>query len=391
MQTSIFAAAQDEGFWLRISTEGKALRTVARTCGVLLGVCLAFSFISPAQARKPLSYANHLSANHPVNLALKTYFDGLTEATNGDLKFQMFPGGAMGGGKALLGLARDGVVDSSFINALYEPSSLPVEAMIAQLLYPNSLVVAGAQNEMFLLHCPQCNAELAKNNVVPLMYYATPTYYLLCTKPIANLREAQGVKVRSVGSFGRLSAALGMTPVNLTSDETYQSLQRGQLSCALGSLDWLTSYSLQDVIKDITDLPMGAIGGLMHLGFNQTSWKSLTDAERTAIRKGLAATVADLEFQYEKGSEQARQGAKTKNIAFVSASAEMKARVAQYHKDELKQIIAKAESGGIDNAAALMDEYLKLIAKWEKIVAKAGKSQKEYEQALNDEIFSKLK
>ena len=65
--------------------------------------CAAIGFASPAQARKPLSYANHLPAIHPVNVALKTYFDGVTKASGGSLTFQMFPGGAMGGGKALLG------------------------------------------------------------------------------------------------------------------------------------------------------------------------------------------------------------------------------------------------------------------------------------------------
>lgn len=353
--------------------------------------CTIFGLAPAAHARKPLTYANHLPGSHPVNVALKTYFDNVTKATDGALTFQMLIGGTMGGGKALLGLARDGVVDSAFENALYSSSALPAEAMIAQLLLPDPLVVAGAQNEMFLLHCPKCQKELAKSNIVPLMYYSTPTYYLMCTKPIATVADAQGVKVRSVGSFGRMSATMGMTPVNLTSDETYEALQRGQLSCALGSPDWLTSYSLRDVVKYITDYPLGAVGGLMNLGFNRTSWDSLSDAEKQAMRKGLAAAVADIEFGYVSGSKKAMADAKERKITFVEAGPDLKARVAKFNKEELEHTIAKGKGDGIDDAAGLVQTYRGLIAKWERIVAKVGHDRKAYEQALNDEIFSKVK
>lgn len=365
-------------------------RNNARRGFAALASCAAVAFAAPALAAKPLTYTNHLPGTHPVNVAMKTYFDNITKV-DPSLTFQLMPGGQMGGGKALLGLARDGVVDSAFQNAMYSTSALPVESMIAQLLHPDPLVVAGAQNEMYLLNCPKCISELAKNNIVPLMYYSTPTYYLMCTKSITTLAEAQGVKVRSVGSFGRLSAAMGMTPVNLTSEETYEALQRGQLSCALGSPDWLTSYSLRDVVKYITDFPLGAIGGLMQLGFNSNSWGALTAAQKKEMRKNLAATIADIEFQYVRGSKTAMQDAASRKISFVKAGADLKANVTNFKQDEFKKIVAKGQSDGIADAAALMARYQELITKWEKIVAKVGEDQKAYEQALNQEIFSKLK
>lgn len=352
--------------------------------------CAVLGLTPVAQARQ-LSYANHLPQTHPVNVAMKTFFDDITKATNGDLTFQMMPGGTMGGGKALLGIARDGVVDSAFENAMYSSSALPAEAMIANVLNSDPLVLAGAQNEMYLLHCPQCLAELKKNNIVPMMYYSTATYYLMCTKAIKTVEDADGVKVRSVGSFGRMSASMGMTPVNLTSDETYEALQRGQLACALGSPDWLTSYSLRDVVKFITDYPLGAIGGLMNMGFNSSSWDSLSDAQRQALRKGLAATVADIEFQYVRGSQTAMKDAKERNIQFVQAGPNLKARVAKFNEEELKKVVEKGRSDGIKDAAGLMDTYRKLIIKWEKIAAKVGDDQKAYEKALYEEVFSKVK
>jgi TRAP-type C4-dicarboxylate transport system substrate-binding protein len=352
--------------------------------------CAILGLAGAAQARQ-LSYTNHLPQTHPVNVAMKTYFDDITKATSGDLTFQLMPGGTMGGGKALLGLARDGVVDSAFENAMYSASALPAEAMIAQVLHPNPLVLAGAQNEMFLLNCPQCIGELKKNNIVPMMYYSTPTYYLMCTKPVRNVEEANGVKVRSVGSFGRMAATMGMTPVNLTSDETYEALQRGQLACALGSPDWLTSYSLRDVVKYITDYPLGAIGGLMNMGFNSSSWGSLSGEQKAAMRKGLAATVADIEFQYVHGSHTAMDDAKQRKIELVAMGPDLKQRIAKFNDEEFKKVVAKGEADGIKDAAGLMKTYRRLLDKWEKIAQKVGDDQKAYEKALHDEVFSKVK
>lgn len=351
--------------------------------------CFATGFAPTVQAQQ-LTYANHLSPNHPVNIALKSYFNDVTKATHGELTFQMFPGGEMGGGRALLGLVRSDIVDSAFVNALYSQSALDVENMVGQLLHPNPLVLAGAQNEMFLLHCPQCKAELAENNVLPMMYYSTATYYLMCTKPVSTLNEAKGTKVRSVGSFGRLAAKLGMAPVNMTSDETYQALQRHQLDCVLGSLDWLKSYSLNDIVTDITNLPVGAIGGLMQLGINQSSWNSLSSANKKALEKNLAETIANIEFGYMQGSKRALEKAKAKGIKLVPAGSALKTRLAQFNEAAVKRAISVGKHAGVKDASAIIHEYLKLVAKWEKIVADSGHSRKAYEQALNREIFSKL-
>jgi TRAP-type C4-dicarboxylate transport system substrate-binding protein len=163
------------------------------------------------------------------------------------------------------------------------------------------------------------------------------------------------------------------------------------LGCALGSPDWLTSYSLREVVKYITDYPLGAIGGLMHLGFNKGVWDSLSDAEKQAIKKDRAATVADIEFQYVRGSEKAMEDAKARKVTFLEAGSDLKAAVEKFNEDELKQIVAKGKSDGIADAPELMQTFRGLIAKWEKIVDKIGSDEEAYAQVLNEEIFSKAK
>lgn len=46
-------------------------------------------------------------------------FKGLEKASDGSLKFELFSGGAMGGGKAVLQIVRDRVTDSSIIIDAY--------------------------------------------------------------------------------------------------------------------------------------------------------------------------------------------------------------------------------------------------------------------------------
>ncbi|MGH2510924.1 MAG: hypothetical protein ACRDHZ_26465, partial [Ktedonobacteraceae bacterium] len=134
-----------------------------------------------------------------------------------------------------------------------------------------------------------------------------------------------------------------------------------------------------------------AIGGLMNLGFNSSSWASLSSAQKQAIHKGLAAAVAHIEFNYVRGSHVAMKDAKQRKIEFVQPGPKLKARVEKFNEDAFSEAKKKGKSGGVKDAAELMDTYSKLLDKWKKIVAKVGNDQKAYSDALYKEVFSRVK
>lgn len=347
---------------------------------------------SPSQAEaREISYANHLPPDHPINQAMRTYFNSVTKASHGDLKFKLYPGGALGGGKALISVVRNDVADSGFVNPVYDPSTLRVEATLSELLYPDPLVLDGAMNEMVMLHCPQCRAELSKINVVPLTSYSVPSFQLICNKPMKTPEDARGTKVRAVGALALIATKMNMIPVDLTSDETFEGMQRGQVSCVMAPFDWLKTNNLSEVSTDIVTTPLGSIGGLLHFAMNKSVWNSLSNKERSEILGGLGKQLAHAQFIYDKGSDDALAKAKASGKHVYPLTGKLAEDLKQFQHDQVDRIIAKATKAGISNPKGLFDTYLGLLTKWKKIIKEEGRTEAGFAKALNREIFSKIK
>jgi TRAP-type C4-dicarboxylate transport system substrate-binding protein len=234
-------------------------------------------------------------------------------------------------------------------------------------------------------------AELKKNHVKPLAYYATATYSLMCAKPIKTTDDIKGLKVRTAGGYNFLAIKLGAVPVNLTSGEIYEGLQRGQLDCVLGAPGWLQSYNLADLIKTIVDMPMGVYHGIPFFNMKQSVWNDLKPEERQIINNNLPKLVADLSEIYIAENENARKIAQEKHIAFVKPDAKMIAAFKAYTEEEDKRILEKAKKDGVKGADKMTARFKQSIAKWEKIIADIKGDPAKFEAALGKDVFSKLK
>src|SRR3546814_20577282 len=94
----------------------------------------------------------------------------------------------------------------------------------------------------------------------------------MCTAdPVAKPEDFVGKKIRGTGAMGQLVAALGGTPVNITSAEIYEALQSGQADGTLGPLPWLKRYKLWALVKSAHHEPSGTYTG--H-NFNNTNHRT---------------------------------------------------------------------------------------------------------------------
>lgn len=357
---------------------------------LLIAVAIAFAALSSAAVEaRELSYANHLSPGHPVNKAMDIYFSKITEETGGELTFKTFYGGALGGGNALISILRDGLTDTGFVNPVYDPTTVPLEAALSELMYPDPLVLVGAMNEMVMLRCPKCRTELKAINAIPMMSFATPSFHLICKKPLKSADDAAGTKVRAVGALSLLVTQFKMVPVNLKSDETYEGLQRGQIDCAIAPLDWLVINHLGEVATDVIDTPLGSIGGLLHDAINTNVWAKLDANERKVIVGHVASALADMTFGYMQASEKSIKATESAGkVVVYPMSDDLAATMKAFQKSEVERIVAKAEKNGISDAADIFKVYTGLLEKWEKIIADVGNDKAKFAKALQDNIYS---
>ena len=357
---------------------------------------LALAVVSlPGAAQQTLSYSNYLPPTHATNrYALEPLFKTVEQETKGKLKFQLHAGGAMVGGKGTISAIRDSLVDGGFIVSLYHQNEIPLNTALTDLafLVENPLVAMGAVNETVLLDCAECLKEYQKYKVVYMGAYATTPYQLMCKKPVQSLDDIKGLKMRAAGTvYGRWATRIGGVPVNITNAESYEAIERGQLDCMIGSLAWLQTLSLWDLTKNVIDLPMGAYLGGAFIAFNENSWKKVKEADRAVFVGHLPAAMARLAIGYVKDDADVAAQAKAKGVQIRKPDAALVSILESYRQEEIRNATETAKKRGARNPEPAIEAFLKNLKKWEGIVAQTGNDEAKFEQALRDEIYSKVK
>ena len=271
-----------------IQTRKGFYRNILAAIGV--GALMSTSIPITSFAQTKLTFGSYLPEPHLMHkVGLEPLFQRIKEQTNGELEWELFVGGAMGGAKESLASIRDNIVDSSIVVDFYHRKDIAASLSMSDLitLTDDPKVFAAAMNETQLLDCPQCTKEYDHNNVKPLAFVANGSYRLMCTDKIGRLSELENSKIRGAGRVGALAKALGGTPVSITTAEMYEGLQRGQVDCTIASADWLDSYNLKDVVQTIVDMPIGGYFGLQVMNLNKNRWEELSDSERTVVLKNM--------------------------------------------------------------------------------------------------------
>ncbi len=355
---------------------------------------LALALAAPAAQAAEISYAHYISSVHVVNTeGVTPYFEGVTEATGGEVTFETFWGGAMGGPKELLGAISTNVIDAGGVVDVYLKTALPHSNLLSSLFVvaDDVKVYGAALNEYQLLHCPGCLKDYEDNEIVPLAWYPTSPYLLMCTSDIRTLDDLAGKKVRATSRMGVLMQNMGATPVSITSAEMYEAMQRGQSDCSVGAAAWLTGYNIKDFVKTIIEDPLGAYIGSGLMNMNVYTWEDLEPAQRQAFIDGLGQLVADTTFAYLDEADRAIKLTVEENGAqYVPAADDFRAKLLELRQAEWDAAIAQGEADGVEDAQGVVDGFREVVEKWRGIVAETGDDKAAYAQALQTEIFSKL-
>ncbi|OWU84145.1 hypothetical protein ATO6_13870 [Oceanicola sp. 22II-s10i] len=347
-----------------------------------------------AQAEpRELTYGAYTSPTHTTNVyGIRPSQERITKDTNGEITFENFAGGAMGGPKDLLSNVGSGILDAASVVDIYVKSSLPTAAMVSSMLAigHNPKVMAAATNEFQLLHCPQCIEERTENNVIGLSWSATGAYHVICKEPIKTLADLQGKKIRATSGVGIAMLNIGAAPVSITTAEMYEAMQRGQIDCAVGAAAWLDTYNLKDYAKGIWSNPVGSYFGTMNWAINLDVWNELTEEQRGAFKMEMAQNVADIMWAYVDDNDKALEWLANNGGVVEESDQAFKDAWAAEEAKAYETALAGAQKDGIENAEALLNTYKELVAKWTAKMEEIGNDKDAYRQALQDEIFSKI-
>jgi len=365
----------------------KALAGLALSGLALLGSGLA-------QAQTKISFGGAMPTTEANSRANLIFFKRVEEASKGKLKFDATFDGQIVNFRSTLGGVKDGLVDAAQLFPAFFFSELKTMSMFVQLggQPPDAWVGAAAMNETVLLNCPECEAELARYKIKGFAISGSAPFYLLLRGPINDLADLKGKNIRGVGPSQVLIQALGANPAATAPSEVFEAMQRGQIEGAIAGVDWLKQYGLSDVVKYVVEPPTGHdFAGRMPFVTSVDLWKRLSPDQKEAILRNMPFLVAEATANGIADGMEARRLGESKGVKFSKTPVAYGEKLDAFRTTEIERVVTTYKNQGVERADVLVKIFLEKVEKWKKIAAETKGDRKAYEEALWQEIFSKLK
>lgn len=358
-----------------------------------LAALMAGSAVPAQAADVNIIYATFLGPTaNLVKDGVVVFLDYIKENSNGTIDYTLHSGGSLLSATGMLEGIRDGIADGGQILGVYNPAELPMSNVamgLAPALTSDPRAVVAALTEYILLECPGCVAEYEANNIQYIGSWATSLYGMICTNPVDSLASLEGRTLRASGEWAGIGTALGMSPVTMSLGDTYEGLQRGQVDCTLGEINWLSTYSYGDVAKYGVELDQGLsyIGPVFSLRLDL--WNTLTDEQKRVFYEGTARGMIIGARETVAANDDTKQEAEAKGWVIAPPPADVSERLASYPAEVRAELITRSERLRINDPAGIVDGFLATLAKWEVIVEEV-ESEDALIEAVMTNIYDKM-
>jgi TRAP-type transport system periplasmic protein len=356
-----------------------------------LALVLVLSGLSnqPAIARE-LRMASGVPPLHPATNPLYTEFQKrIGPASGGSLSARL-----LGTEVVRLGKMRDGIksklVEVGLFLPAYFPADLPNINLAGDMAFlsDNPHAAAAAMTE-YVVTCAECQAELKKLGIAYTTSHSTNTYHILSNKPVRDVADLQGMRIRVGGpQYSRWAEAMGATPAKVPVGETFQSLSQGTLDGTVAAGSDIVAFKLDDVIKHITTVNLGTYFSVISHAVEKNVWKSLSVEDRKAIARTSTITNALCTEQNLKLSALGMKKANAKNIEIIKPSSTLVEATAKFVEDDLKVAVKLAEkNANVKNGDAKLARFRALMAKWNKIAEANANDPQKMADAVQSEVW----
>lgn len=364
------------------------------------GTTLAAALAATALQVMPVA-AEQFNANtympetHPLGkLGLMDFSEDVKGRTDGAIDFKVFTGGVLVPPRASLSAIGDDIAQVGFFAGTYTPKELPVANLVASLAFENTdpLVQALASTEFSMTNQAQLD-EWQRNKIVFGGGYSTPPYNLFCSSRVETLDDLQGKKLRMPGGvYERWAEYMGAVPVNISSNEMYTGLEKGALDCAGNANDALKSHSLWEVADSATLTEAGVYYSGAMYGYNPRFWAGLSSEQREVLFDAMAEHIVHTTLGYQQMHNETLTWAEEQGLEVIEPAADLTEKTAEFVRQDRSSLIERTDDEGVvSNPQEVVDDYLRLVEKWEGLLADVDRSDRDAVASLvKDEIYGKI-
>lgn len=284
---------------------------------LLLNISTVCNAAAPPKARE-FKWATPFPESDYNIPTLKQFRNDIETFTNGYIKPTVYTFGQIAEVKDLSEVCRTGAIEMITTAPVYYPSLFPLNAALTMFpsVFKSPEQAAYTWRGLFR-DIPEVQGEYAKQNQYCLNRATLALHLTLSKKPIRNLADLKGLKIRSFPGkyFPDMLKKAGATALATPTPEIYEGLTRGLLDAVMTNPPVMDSLKFYEAAKYVS-LPVGTYVALYH-AVNLDLWNSLTpEIKKAFMRAAIEWGTRDLELQSTMG-DISIESLKKKGVQFI--------------------------------------------------------------------------
>ena len=239
---------------------------------VLLSVCVLWSPVDAQEKVVSLKLANFFPPDNKISVAMDQWCKEVEKRTNGRVKATQFTGGTLTPPTQTYISVTRGVADIGLSFCSYTMGRFPLtEVLDLPLGYKSGYVGTKLANEFYKKFKPKEFDE-----VKVLFLTTSPPHMLFANKPVRNLEDLKGLKIRSTGTSAKVVQALGGAPVAMPMSEAYDALSKGVAQGIIGPYEPMKGFKLAEVVDNSTEYGSAYVN-VNYIVINKDKWNALPE------------------------------------------------------------------------------------------------------------------
>jgi TRAP-type C4-dicarboxylate transport system substrate-binding protein len=255
-------------------------RRQIRLCGLAaLGLALSFGTASAQDKTFELKLSHWVPPSHPLQKAIEDWGADIEKASNGTIKYKVYPSQQLGKAFDHYDMARDGIADFAYVNPGYQPGRFPI---IAAGELPFLVGNAKGGNLAIDAWYRKYAAAEMKDVHYCFSFVLDPVAWHSISKKIVVPTDIQGMKIRPAqGTIAAWVTSLGGTNVQSSAPEVRDILAKGVADAVTFPWGSTVLFGIDKVTKYHMDEPLGSV--MFQWLMSPAAYEAMSAAQKKVI------------------------------------------------------------------------------------------------------------
>lgn len=322
---------------------------------VFLVVFLLMSSSTAFSKTIELSYATVFPPTHIHAKLGKAWAEEIEKRTDGRVKINYYPGGALLKGAKLYSGILSGIADIGMSVFVYNRGMFPgMEVMDLPLGFSSGKMATSIINDFYEKFPP----EKLDKEVKTLYLHAHGPGLLHSKKEVRTLEDIKGLKIRGQGATARIIKGLGGVPVAMGQAGAYEALQKGVVEANFSPMEVLDGWKQAEVTKYTTQCYSIGYSSTFYLVMNKNKWNSLPQDIKDIIQEINKEWSVKHGEAWDNADSKGREVAIAKGNTIITLSDAEKNRWKSAVQPAIDEYIDNANKKGLPGA-----EYVETVQK----------------------------